>query len=145
MEYPTKNSEFVDLRLPATLLGLFVLFIISLFIAYTQVSMNEFNIGPSLMALFFFIYSIYMSVNSIDRVIFNNSSILLKKKFKGYDLNNISVVSIIKIRFINIVVVRFILEEKKKISGYYFCQKPNHEKFIELLQKWNINYRIKTI
>lgn len=147
MENFTKNVELIDLKLPATLLGFFVLFIISIFMVYSLLAdnINEYEIIIFLVALFLFVYSIFMSINLIDKVIFKNGSIILKKKFKQYDLKNISFISIIKIRLINVIVVRFIIDEKKKITGYYFYQKPSHEKFMDLLQRLNISYRIKTV
>jgi hypothetical protein len=145
MENFTKDNKVVDLKLPAALLGFFVLFIISLFIVHIQVSINEFEIDSCLVALFLFIYSIFMSINLIDSVILKNGSIIIKKKFKHYHLKNIIFINIIKIGLIKVIIIRIILNEKKKFTGYYFYQRQSHDRFIDLLQRQNFRCRIKTI
>lgn len=139
-----KNLTINFRQIPISLV-LIISYLLSLWVIYLQIMSDQIELLATVFSVFLIVYPSLLAYNIIDEFSCENGSIVLKKKLKSYPLTNISSIRIIRLRFIGSVLLKVNLENRKSISGLYFYIPKEHEKFIDLIKRMNITYKVNKI
>lgn len=142
------NSKFVvNFKYLPFFEGCVFLFFLSIWGGYLWI-LSGYEIGLFLMSVFFFFYSIVMGYNVVDKVIFEEQKIMIKKRLKTYLLNaeEISIFNLLKIRGLGqMVILKIKLVDGKNIFGHYIYLKKEHDNLITYLKKYCVVVKYKEI
>ena len=138
-----KEKILIDFNPILILIGIIVLYFVSIWITYSELNFGNKNIISFSISAFLFIYSSISLMTYSKRIIQHNNELILVRFFNLIPFSKVSIVNIIMFRGFGILILR--LKNKRKSFGVYVKLYNEHEDIINLFEQENINYKIKRV